>query len=242
MIQPYYDDGQITVYCNDALDVLPHLADRSVASIITDPPYAEATHLGARTGEVGDQRLIDFASTRAEDIGNLLAMATPLTRRWYVATMDWQHIGPLALAPPCGWRFVRFGVWVKPNGAPQFTGDRPGNGWEAVGIFHRTDERMRWNGGGRHAVWTFPKIEGFHPTGKPERLIREFVREFTDPGDLILDPFGGSLTTAVAAKSMGRRCIVIEREERYCAIGVRRLAQSVMELTPAQEARQASFQ
>jgi len=67
-----------------------------------------------------------------------------------------------------------------------------------------------------------------HPSQKPIRLIMELAQLHT--GDLILDPFLGSGTTAVAAKILGRKCIGIEIEEKYCEIAVKRLAQSVMRL------------
>ena len=44
----------------------------------------------------------------------------------------------------CKWK--RSMIWLKPDGAPQFTGDRPGMGWEAVAILHR-EGKKRWNGG-----------------------------------------------------------------------------------------------
>ena len=53
--------------------------------------------------------------------------------------------------------------------------------------------------------------------------MRELVRLFTDPGDLILDPFAGSFTTGLAAWQEGRRCIGIELEEKWCEVGAKRL-------------------
>ncbi len=57
-----------------------------------------------------------------------------------------------------------------------------------------------------------------------------FLTNFTGIGDLILDPFLGSGTTAYCAKKLGRKCIGIEIEERYCAIAAKRCSQSVMKL------------
>ena len=48
----------------------------------------------------------------------------------------------------------------------------------------------------------------------------------------ILDPFAGSCTTARAAKDLGRKCVCIEREERYCEIGAKRMSQAVLDFTP----------
>lgn len=57
-----------------------------------------------------------------------------------------------------------------------------------------------------------------HPTVKPVELMRWLVRLITRPGDVVLDPFGGSGTTAVAALLEGRRVVTVEREARFAAI------------------------
>jgi len=92
---------------------------------------------------------------------------------------------------------------------------------------------MKWNGGGRSSVWNVPRVDGDHPTQKPEKLMRDFVALFSDPGETILDPFMGSGTTLRAAMDLGRKAIGIEIEERYCEIAVKRLQQSVMSLSTA---------
>lgn len=68
-----------------------------------------------------------------------------------------------------------------------------------------------------------------HPNEKPVSLVRKFIRAHTDPGDLILDPFGGSGTTAVAALHEGRRCLIVEKDPTYCDIIRRRVAEAQAE-------------
>ena len=62
-----------------------------------------------------------------------------------------------------------------------------------------------------------------HPTVKPLELMRHLVRLVTPPGRLVLDPFLGSGTTAIAAQEEGFRCIGIEKEPEYMAIAEARL-------------------
>ena len=64
----------------------------------------------------------------------------------------------------------------------------------------------------------------------PETLARDVVATWSNPGDLVLDPFSGSGTTAKAAKELGRRFLGLEINPEYCAIAERRIAQQVLEL------------
>jgi len=62
-----------------------------------------------------------------------------------------------------------------------------------------------------------------HPTQKPSELIEWLLRDYGKAGEIILDPFLGSGTTAVAAERLGRRWIGIELEPKYCAIAQTRV-------------------
>ncbi len=81
-------------------------------------------------------------------------------------------------------------------------------------------------------VWNFnSESENLgHPTPKPLDLISYIVRLSCRRGGTILDPFAGSGTTGRAAKDMGRKAVLIEREERYCEIAAKRMAQEVLPL------------
>jgi site-specific DNA-methyltransferase (adenine-specific) len=215
--------------------------------VITDPPYEAEAHTKARralvdstqkrgarnSGKVRriDQPLeINFGAISEEDRTRAAGLFAAAASRWVIAFCQIEAIAAWRSALVAGGlEWVRGGIWRKPDGAPQFTGDRPGQGFESIAIAHPKGKK-RWNGGGRHAVWTHVLEHGHgngerseHPTQKPIALMLDLVRDFTDPGETILDPFAGSGTTGVAAIRLGRRFIGIERDERYFDLACERL-------------------
>lgn len=72
-------------------------------------------------------------------------------------------------------------------------------------------------------VWEFPRVCGtfkehrkWHPNQHPEALVERAVLLSTQPGDLVIDPFGGSGTTLRVCKKLNRRCYTIEASREYC--------------------------
>jgi len=63
-----------------------------------------------------------------------------------------------------------------------------------------------------------------HPTQKPEKLVAKLILASSNPGDLVFDPFGGSGTSAITAKKLGRRYTCIEQNRTYCLWAEKRLA------------------
>jgi site-specific DNA-methyltransferase (adenine-specific) len=101
-----------------------------------------------------------------------------LVRSWVLcfcqveAAMNWR----LVLEDPGKLTYRRTGVWVKPDGMPQYSGDRPGMGYESIVMMHAPG-RSEWNGGGKHGVFVFNKNGGEsgpndHPTQKPLPLMK----------------------------------------------------------------------
>lgn len=244
---PYYSDGLVTIYVGSAVDVLPELD--AVDSTITDPPYARDVYLRAsapktKVGSGTPMRLgPGLQALAAGAIGFVDELILPvaheigrLTRRWAVVFSDVEstHRWREALVAEGAMRYARTGAWVKPNAMPQMSGDRPSVGFEAATIVHAKGP-MRWNGGGRSALWTHGVARGDdrndHPCPKPVALMTELVALFTDAGETVLDPFAGSGTTLLAAKSLGRRAIGVEIEERYAEIAATRCSQEVLGLS-----------
>lgn len=221
----------------DCLEGMAAMVDRSVDHVITDPPFSEHVHdkLGTEARSDGAQwrDALTFSALTEEMARTVAAEACRVAKRWIVIFCDERSISRWDSAiTTAGGLFVRGGVWVKTDAMPQMTGDRPAAGTESIIVAHaprpKKGGRMKWNGGGRPATWIGP-IRGVnaeerqHPTQKPMWLMEALVKDFTDPGDLILDPFAGSGSTLVAAIRNGRRGIGFELDPGYHAIATKRL-------------------
>lgn len=239
-----FTDGKVRLYSADAFKMIeswPKDETYTFEHMMGDPPYDAKTHEGARTGN-RDKKLIDFQAFTPDDLCRLLVLLAQHITRWAVFTADNAHVRVLERSKLPGWEFIREGIWVKEARtgrvpAPQYTGDRPGMGWEKIVFMHRVKsahcpkhERIRWNGGGRHSVFTHAIEPGVHPTQKPVSLYGEFVRLFTDPGEEILDPMCGSATTLLAARNHGREATGIELDPANVKKAKARLAQTVLDL------------
>ena len=78
--------------------------------------------------------------------------------------------------------------------------------------------------------WSMPENTD-HPTQKPEKLLAKIILASTNQGDLVLDPFSGSGTTAVVAKKLGRHFVAIESDEDYCLLASKRLEMAEIDKT-----------
>ena len=231
MPEIFYSDEHVTLWHGDCREVLARMADQSVAAVLTDPPYTERTHGMAKSnkGKGHGVRAVTFDAMTESDLSSVLSECARVSRGWVVATVAYQHAFAFDETPPTGLRCLRLGVWVKTNPMPQISADRPGQGWESIAYMHRDDVKPSWNGGGKagNYITTVQQGEG-HPTAKPLSMLSDWVRNFTQPGDLVLDPFAGSGTTLRAALDEGRKAIGVELDERYCEVIAKRLAQGVL--------------
>lgn len=225
------------VLSGDCRQILPGIA--TVDHIITDPPFEVEAHTkqcrvkrGVSLGP-GDQRVAKIDSLSFEPLSFELREFcgrefARLAKRWAIVfcQVEASQIWRAAMA---GLSYRRTGVWVKPDGMPQLTGDRPAMGYETLVFCHRKG-RSRWNGGGRSSVFVHNKNSGgkhWHETQKPLPLMMELIELFTDPGELILDPFCGSGTTGIAAVRLGRRFIGVEKNPEMAQLARERIAADV---------------
>jgi hypothetical protein len=247
-MKPFYSRGGIVLHLGDNRDVLPTLAERGV--IITDAPYSKHTHSKSRAGARGARgqplhngkgkigkaqlsRTVDFGFEHlSADLRRFCAREfARLGSRWTLVFSDIESAWLWRLSlTAAGLEYVRTGLWHKLAATPQFTGDRPAVACEAITICHPKGKK-KWNGGGSHGLWAAPVVQHnrgeseprLHPTQKPEELILKLVDLFTEPGELIYDPFAGSGTTGVCAARLGRRAVLVERLEEHAEKAAKRI-------------------
>lgn len=223
-MKPYYQDVHCTIYHGNCREILPQL--EPVDLVLTDPPYEEHVHRVLSCGTKrrdGTDKFVpaDFDAMTDELRAEIVAIA----RNWSLTFCQVEAVRIYQVA--FGKKYRRAMTWIKPDGSPQFTGDRPAQGTESIVAAWHGKGRSRWNAGGKRGVYTHKIRDGedrVHPTQKPLTLLAELITDF-HLGGTILDPFMGSGSTLRAAKDLGRKAIGIELKEKYCEIAVKRLQQ-----------------
>lgn len=242
---PYYTspNGQIAIYHGDSREMLPTFDPADVGLVLTDPPYGisldTANHSRGRSRPVradGSRNMAVALSTDYPPVFGDDAPFDPLPLlRFRRLILFGGNYFAERLPPSPSWL-----VWDKIAGLIAKK--------RSLGVSDGADAELIWtNLGGpvrilRHQwLGLFKATERdqarVHPTQKPVALMRWLIDRYSAPGDLILDPYLGAGSTAIAAQDMGRRCIGIEFEERYCEIAVRRLAQQPLPLETLGAAR-----
>lgn len=224
----------VTLYLGDCRDVLPTLG--RVDHVITDPPYEKEAHrVGRRTQasvKTGINVDLDFAAI-TEDIRSEVAdLTVAMSDGWVIYFCQAEAVTPWRDAiEAAGGKYKRTMVWIKPDSTPQLNGQMPAPGYESMPLAWCGAGHSRWNGGGKRGVFTHltnqPDREGTHPTEKPIPLMTELVRLFSQPNELVCDPFAGSGTTGIACVKTGRRFIGIELDERYFDLSCRRISDAL---------------
>jgi DNA modification methylase len=262
-VVPYYDDGQVILYCTDFRAV--EVPAGSVAAVVTSPPYnvgldyhdgddaldwptywARAAHAAETiAGSVVDGGRVWVNTAVSVPTGTETRAKTRvmLAFRWAQAL---ENAG-LSLVDQVAWCSARgagtaWGSWASPA-APNLRGD-----WESLlvacaGRWERTappccGEDWRDTVGGWESlcstVWHLsPARRDGHPAPFPIGLAHRAIRLSTWPDEVVFDPFAGSGTTLLAARQLGRRAVGIERSERYCELAAERLAQTTLDFRGA---------
>lgn len=204
----------------------------TVDMVCEDPPYGERTHAGQRherkSGDAAhlmSTNGITYTHLRPEDVAVLVSAAHAVCPGWCL----WQTSHDLiphyeaAAASVKRYSFAPLPI-VIPGMNIRLAGDGPSN-WTIYMVVTRTKIKKCWGTkpGAYSAGQLDACVRGLVPGAKPLGLMEAILRDYTDPGDLVLDRFTGGGTTGVAAIRNGRRFVGYERKPEHFEIALKRL-------------------
>lgn len=218
---------------DDPVSGLASVPDRSVDVGIMDPPYEAEAHTlqrrqkpaGWRKGKAAIVAPVSFPPiTEAErdEVARQMGRIT-VQRVLVFCQIEAVHLwrGSLTRA---GLTYRRTIPWLKPGAMPSLHGRWPGQAFECIVLAtQRGSSPCPVGGTARYYEHTRCQ-DGLHQTAKPLPLMTSLVEDFTEPGQLIVDPYAGSGTTGVACRMLGRRFLGWEEDERMAEIARRRIA------------------
>lgn len=240
-----WECGKGRLLCGDSLNEESYqalLGDERAQLVVSDSPFnikikgnvsssRKAREFLMASSEMSDEEFICFLVT----VFALLA-AHSIDGSIHFQFMDWRHIGEMLAAGRNSYSELKnLLVWNK--------------GSAGLGTFYRSQHELIfvWKSGSaphinnfglgetgrwRSNVLDYPGCAGFrkgraedlaaHPTVKNTTMIADLIRDCSKRGGIVLDPFGGSGTTLIAAERTGRRARLIELDPLYCDVAVRR--------------------
>ena len=222
--------GKHRLVCGDATDPKSYellMADAQADMVFTDPPYNVDYANSAKDKMRGKDRPILNDNLGDGFYDFLLAALTPMLERCAGATyiaMSSSELDTLQQAfRAAGGKWSTFIIWAKNT----FTLGRADYQRQYEPILYGWPEgqNRHWCGDRDQGdVWNIkkPQKNDLHPTMKPVELVERAIRNSSRPGDIVLDPFGGSGTTLIAAEKTGRIGWLIELDPKYVDVIMRR--------------------
>lgn len=204
----YPDDFINKVIQGDCLEIMKLMPDKCVDLIVTDPPYGmnfQSNHRFQKHDKIANDS--EFPLWVFDEFNRL-------ARRGVYVFCRWDNLSEVPKPKSVL-------AWVKNNWSMGDLQHEHGRQWEAC-LFYPQEEH--------EFITRIPDViyaertgNSLHPTEKPVELIKKILAANT--GDLVLDPFLGSGTTALAAKQLGRQFIGIELDQKYVDVTNERLKQ-----------------
>ena len=230
-----YSLGRHRLMSGDATcesDVLKLLDGAKVDLVLTDPPYGMKCQ--CREGVNGDSKQVkNFGVITRNKPDNVIIHAKVYPLMAGDDNPDTARVNYEIVKKLCELQIIWGGqyfahflpvnggwiVWDKKNGANSFSDCELA--WKSTGRAVKKYEQM-WNGVMREGSQKLNFKRRVHPTQKPVELMVSIMNDFAPQGCLVLDCFGGSGSTLIAAEVSGRRCCMMELSEIYCELIIRR--------------------
>lgn len=238
--------GDHILVCGDALKEASYktLLESGVAHMVfTDPPYnvkidghvcgngkIKHKEFAMAAGEMDRPQFVKF-------LGGSMALMAKYSKNGSIhfVCMDWRHASEILAAGTENYSELKnICVWNKNNGG---MGSLYRSKHEFVFVYkngkapHTNNVELVKHGRNRTNVWDYAGVNGFggnqqdlemHPTVKPVAMIADAIMDCSNMGEIILDPFGGSGSTLIAAERTKRKAKLIELEPKYCDVIIKR--------------------
>jgi len=256
--------GPHRLVCGSALEAASYaalMAEERAHVVFADPPFNVPIQ-GHVSGH-GKIRHREFAMASGEMTPEAFTAFLRTTFTHLVAhsvdgsihfhCIDWRHMREMQAAADSLYELKNLCVWNKDNGG---MGALYRSKHELIFVFkagrgaHRNNVELGRHGRNRTNVWDYPGQNTFHrrrstelaahPTVKPVALVADALRDVSDRGDIVLDPFCGSGTTILAAERTRRQARCIELDPAYVDVALRRFAEMTGQ-TPRLAATGQSF-
>lgn len=205
------------IYNMDALEGLRQLPDNSVDLILTDPPYNITRN---DWDQFKEEEFLLFTELWLNECFRI-------SKGGYLLMFWSQQKLNLIYKLHTKWLEKRIIIWNMPN-APISNNDGLIFTWQPCILYQKNEKGLVNNGAmfisSDVLIHNFSSNERFgHPTIKPLKLIKQLIEKYTIPGNIVLDVFMGSGTTAVACKQLGRQYIGFEKNKEYYELINKRL-------------------
>jgi len=216
------------IYCMDCLEGMKEMDDGSVDLVVTDPPY----NLGKKYGDFNDskteKKYLKWIKKRCLEIYRVMGYPGFL----YMSHSDKGIFLLKPMLEKIGFNFIQLLYWVAKNGYGQYNKTRWSYRVEPILFMVKSLDYELISGEGCEWYTSYLEIprpqsnfkEGrYHPTEKPIKLYRYIISR--TPGNIVLDPFVGSGSSAIATKQSNRNFIGFEINPDYVEIANKRLQQ-----------------
>ena len=231
-MKPYYQDSAVTIYHGDCLEVLRQMASNSTDACVTSPPYNIGCHHreNKRHNPYSDSMPEkEYQSWQVDVLEEVRRVSFNCFYNHKNRIKDGVEICPRDWLVKTGWVLKQELVWVNgsPNHDPiRFFPKTERIWWLSRDAAAKLDNHKHWD------IFNWSTVnESLTGRGHTRAFPIEFPTTMMDAlpsASLWLDPFAGSGTTGRAAKDLGRKAVLIEREEKYCEIAARRMGQEVL--------------
>lgn len=218
---------------DDCFNYLKTVEDNSIDLILTDPPYDISKKSGFSSGKLSKftQISIDFGYWDTElDLDVLFKEYYRVLRKGGTLILFydiWKSTMIKDFAMKYKFKQPRVGQWLKNNPVPVNSKTNYLSNCSEYFFSFVKDKNPTFNSEYDNGIYNFPLCHGKerleHPTQKPLGLIKNLILKHSNSGDIVLDTFSGTSTTAIACLETNRNYICVERDEMYYQISKNRI-------------------